>query len=106
MTTLNVSEGYVAFPRRLSLAIAISFALALVSQTAGLSWYAAKLDSRIAELEQADRRLAARGDERFHAILMRIEVLERDRDRLARLEERVTTATELLREIRQEVRRR
>jgi hypothetical protein len=101
---VGTDDGYVALPQRTSIAIAVSFALALIGQTAGLAWYASKLDSRVAELELADRRLSERGDERFKALVMRLDTLERDRDRLARLEERVTVATDLLREIRSDMR--
>ena len=104
MTSLRVEEGYVAFPKRLSLAIAISLASALVMQTAGLAWYAAKMDSRIAELESSDRRILDRSDERYRAIGVRLDALERDRDRLVRVEEKVSAVAEILREIRQEMR--
>lgn len=104
MTTLTVEEGYIAFPKRLSLAIAISLGSALVGQTAGLAWYAAKLDSRIGELEAGDRRIMDRSNERYGMIVVRLDALERDRDRIARVEEQVRSVADLLREIRQEMR--
>lgn len=98
MTTLNVRDGYIALPRRLSLALGVAF----LSQTAYLVWHASKLDSRIEQLEVTDRRLI----ERDQSLVTKVEGLERDRDRLARVEEQVRIATDLLREIRQEVRAR
>lgn len=91
MTTLNVEEGYIAFPRRLSLTIALGFAIALSGQTGGFVWYAAKQDSRIENLEGADKRILDRGDERWRSVGERLSVLERDRSsadiRLTRIEE-------------------
>ena len=71
----------------------------LGTQSGGLLWYAAKLDARVVALEQADRRILDRGDERFKVINERIAGLERDRDRLTRVEEKVGFIWEAVREM-------
>jgi hypothetical protein len=104
MKSVQIQEGYVAFPQRTSLAIALSFFLGLVTQTAGFAWYASKLDSRVGELEAGDQRLLIRGNERYNELIGRVVSLEKDRDRLARVEEQVKGVAELLREIKIEIR--
>jgi hypothetical protein len=68
---------------------------AMVIQTVAIVWFAAKLDSRVGALEESDRR----AEIRFSAI-------SSDRDRLVRVEEKVSLTTELLREIKQTLERR
>lgn len=97
MTTLNVRDGYIALPRRISLALGVAF----LSQSAYLIWHMSKFDSHIEQLDATDRRLI----DRDQALSVRIDALDRDRDRLARVEEQIRIATDLLREIRQEMRR-
>jgi len=101
MTTLNIDDGYVALPRRVAIGAFFALAFAAIAPVGTMSWYVSKLDSRIETLEATDRRLA----DKDTAMTERIEQLDRDRDRLARVEEQVRIATDLLREIRQDLRR-
>ena len=113
-------EGAIVLPRRATFwgAATIVFGIACQSVTAGV--YVAKLDARFETIEtriahntserrDEDQRILKRGDDRYGQIIGRLESLERDRsverDRLVRLEEQSKAANELLREIRQDVRR-
>lgn len=93
------SEGVLVLPKRVSLIVLGSMLAFLLAQTCGFVWAASKMDSRVESLEQADRRIMDRGDERFIGLRTRIEVLERDRDRLTRVEEKIGFIRDTLQEV-------
>lgn len=68
---------------------------AMIIQTVAVVWFASKLDSRVQSLEESDRR----SEIRFNAI-------GADRERLIRVEEKVSSQTELLKDIKQALDRR
>jgi hypothetical protein len=99
VTDKLLSEGAVVLPKRMSLIVVLSALAFLLGQTIGLVWAASKLDSRIGALEESDNRILGRGNDRYAELRGRIEVLERDRDRLARVEEKVGFIWEAVREM-------
>ncbi|ACL62047.1 hypothetical protein [Methylobacterium nodulans] len=103
-STADPAGGAIILPKRASL---WAVGAVLASAAAQLVWagsYAAKIESRLEDLSASDTRILTRLDERYATVSGRVESLERDRDRLVRLEEQVRIATDLLREIRQEIR--
>lgn len=120
MSDHDTPDGVIVLPRRASFWSAAAVIAALVGQFATAGVYVAKIDARfeaieakvaIAATERAaeDSRILKRGDDRYGQIVGRLESLERDRsverDRLVRLEEQSRAANDLLREIRQDIRR-
>lgn len=121
MSDHDAPDGVIVLPRRASFWSAAAVIAALVGQFVTAGVYVAKIDARfeaveakvaLAATERAaeDGRILKRGDDRYGQIVGRLESLERDRsverDRLVRLEEQSRAANELLREIRQDIRRR
>jgi hypothetical protein len=119
--TIDDADGVIVLPRRASFWAAATVLLGILGQSVTAGVYVAKLDARFeaietrlavttAERAAEDTRILKRGDDRFGQITARLESLERDRsverDRLVRLEEQSRAANELLREIRQDIRRR
>lgn len=65
--------------------VPVGIILAIVLQTAGLVWWASKMDSRIASLEDADRRA-----DQIHAMTeAKLEGLRTDRERLVKIETQI-----------------
>lgn len=62
--------------------VPISIIATILFQTAGLIWWASKMDSRVASLEEADRR----SDQHALVTDAKLEGLRGDRDRLVRME--------------------
>ncbi|MET7243241.1 hypothetical protein ABZT49_07710 [Methylobacterium sp. EM32] len=104
MPTPDDAEGVIILPRRTSFWAMATLVVGLAGQLLWIGSYAAKIDARLEDLAASDQRQAKRDDERYGLVIGRLESLERDRDRLVRLEEQVRIATDLLREIRQEIR--
>ncbi|MFE1599943.1 hypothetical protein [Methylobacterium sp. ID0610] len=102
--TSEPAEGAVILPRRAPLWAAGTVLVSIAAQLLSAGAYSAKVEARLEELAASDARILTRLDERYAVISGRVESLERDRDRLVRLEEQVRIATDLLREIRQEMR--
>jgi hypothetical protein len=117
----DTPDGVIVLPRRASFWSAAAVIAALAAQFVTAGFYVAKIDARFEAIETKvaitssdrvaeDNRILKRGDDRFGQITARLESLERDRsierDRLVRLEEQSRAANELLREIRQDIRRR
>ncbi|MGY2047945.1 hypothetical protein [Methylobacterium sp. JK268] len=100
----DLAEGAVLLPKRASLYAVAGVLASLAGQLVWFGSYTAKIDSRFEDLAASDARILHQGDERHGAVTGRLEALERDRDRLTRLEAQMQIATDLLREIRQEMR--
>lgn len=62
--------------------VPVTIIMTILVQTAGLIWWASKMDSRVATLEEADRRF----DQRHVVADAKLEALRGDRDRLVRME--------------------
>lgn len=102
-------EGQVLLPRRVPLVAGLTVVATLVGQVYWAGSYTTTIDNRLGGLIESDARITARSDERYAMLINRLESLERDRDRLPKLEERfgrieekLTMMIELLRETRQE----
>ncbi len=104
MSQSQDAEGVIILPRRTSFRVITTLVVWVAGQLLWVGSYAARIDARLEDLGASDQRQAKRDDERHGLVIGRIESLERDRDRLVRLEEQVRIATDLLREIRQEIR--
>lgn len=62
--------------------VPVTIILTILLQTAALIWWASKMDSRVATLEETDRRA-----DQIHAVTdAKLESLRGDRDRLVRME--------------------
>ncbi|MCJ2128004.1 hypothetical protein [Methylobacterium sp. E-045] len=103
------AEGQVLFPRRAPFFAMLAFLASFVGQVYWAGTYTTTIDNRITSLVESDQRITARSDERWVMLSGRLDSLERDRDRLPKLEERfgrveekLTMMIELLRETRQE----
>lgn len=103
------ADGVVTLPRRAPFWAVCGLAVAMAGQIFWAGTYTASIDNRLTALSEGDQRLTARSDERYTALNNRLDSLERDRDRLPKLEERfgrieekMTMMIELLRETRQE----
>lgn len=103
------AEGHVVLPRRLPLLVGLGFLGTFVGQVYWAGSYTTTIENKLSALVDSDGRITARSDERYAMLTNRLESLERDRDRLPKLEERfgrieekMTMMIELLRETRQE----
>ena len=66
--------------------IPIGFLVGIILQTCVFAWGAAKMDSRIAQLEVNDTRILLERDARRKLVDDKLEARARDRERLARIE--------------------
>lgn len=104
MSDPEAAKGVIILPRRTSFWAMATLVIGLAGQLLWVGSYAARIDARLEDLAASDLRQAKRDDERYGLVIGRLESLERDLNRLVRLEEQVRIATDLLREIRQEIR--
>jgi chromosome segregation ATPase len=99
-------DGVVIIPRRLGFWAMAGGVVYLLTTTAMGALTYSGIKSDIAALERQDAESRGRGDD----VRRRLSELEANRnnlaDRLTRVEERITTQTELLREIRDELKKR
>jgi hypothetical protein len=95
-------EGVVIIPRKIGFWTLVGGVVYVIVNVSGFisMYYGTK--GEILSLERTSLESKARGDD----IRRRLEVLERDRDRITRVEEQLKVTIEMLREIREEVRRR
>lgn len=98
----DTNEGYLVLPRRVGWAIVAGGIL----YAAGSGWAASGYVSRIEKLEQADARLERERTERRADVDRRLSRLEQNQDRITRLEEQVKISIEMLKEIKDELKRR
>lgn len=78
---------------------------ALIMQTLLLGWWTSKVDSRIENLERADTRTDTLIQARIKLADDRFDALQRDRDRIARVEEQIKSVLDLVRRIDQKLER-
>jgi hypothetical protein len=109
MNSISETEGHVVLPRRMPLLVGLGFLATFAGQVFWAGTYTTTIDNRLTALVDSDGRITARSDERYAMLTNRLESLERDRDRLPKLEERfgrieekMTMMIELLRETRAE----
>jgi hypothetical protein len=95
-------EGVVIIPRKIGFLALLGGVLYLVANVATVYGAYIAVNADIAALHRVDADARLRGDD----IRRRIEVLERDRDRITRVEEQLKVMLEMLREVREELRRR
>ncbi|PVE25442.1 hypothetical protein DC522_05980 [Microvirga sp. KLBC 81] len=98
----DTNEGYLVLPRRIGWAIVVGGVL----YAAGTGWAANGYVSRLEKLEDADARFFRERDERRAAVDQRLARLEQSQDRITRLEEQVKISIEMLKEIKDELKRR
>ena len=98
----DTNEGYLVLPRRIGWAIVAGGLL----YAAGTGWAASGYVSRLEKLEQFDARFERERRERRADVDRRLARLEQSQDRITRLEEQVKISIEMLREIRDEMKRR
>jgi hypothetical protein len=105
-------EGYLVLPRRIGWAL-VAGGLLYPAGTgwagtgwAGTGWAASGYVSRLEKLEQFDARFERERRERRADVNRRLARLEQGQDRITRLEEQVKISIEMLREIRDEMKRR
>lgn len=79
--------------------VPIAIILAIVVQTSGLIWWAATLNSRVSSLEARDSTQQTLIDSRAKLADDRWENFMRERDRMARLEEKLAAAVDMLKRI-------
>ena len=85
--------------RKVPVAVIAALGLAILVQSFGFGVWLANQEQRIVRNEEGDRRLSDRGDERFAGIRARLEMIERDRDRIIRVEEKLGFVGEAVRRI-------
>jgi hypothetical protein len=78
---------------------------ALIMQTMLLGWWTSKVDSRIENLERSDMRTDTLIQSRIKMADDRFEGLQRDRDRIVRVEEQLKALLDLVRRIDQRLER-
>jgi hypothetical protein len=98
----DTNEGYLVLPRRIGWAIVAGG----LPYPAGTGWAASGYVSRLEKLEQFDARFERERSERRADLVRRLARLEQSQDWITRLEEQVKISIEMLREIRDEMKRR
>jgi uncharacterized protein YdcH (DUF465 family) len=98
----DTNEGYLFLPRRIGWAIIVGGVL----YAAGTGWAANGYVARLEKLESADARFYQERVERRTVVDQRLTRLEQNQDRITRLEEQVKISIEMLKEIKDELKRR
>ena len=88
----KMPEGALVVPRQLSLITVAGF----VVYVASTSWYASQAVERVTHLEVRDTELRKRLDERADANAKRIDTLEGTKERVIRLEEKISSLIDLV----------
>ena len=83
--------------------IPLAFLVGLAVQTGCFIWYAAKLDARVQALEATDVRMLAERDARRAEVNAKIEALNKNGERLTRLEAATEFMVQSLRRIEQKL---
>lgn len=98
----DTTEGYLVLPRKIGWAIVTGGIL----YAAGSGWAASGYVSRIEKLELTDARFERERSEHRADVERRLTRLEQNQDRITRLEEQVKISIEMLKEIKDELKRR
>lgn len=102
MSTELPDEGVVIIPRKVGFWAILGGFVFLAGQIYIYAATTTAVDAQISSLQRADIEARARGDD----IRRRLQDLESQRDRITRVEEQLKVTIEMLREIREELRKR
>lgn len=101
MTTELPDEGVVIVPRRIGWAAVVGGFIFLAGQIWFFAETKASIQADIIGLQRADVEARSRGDD----IRRRLQDLENQRDRITRVEEQLKVMLDMLREVREELRK-